>query len=75
MSEDHVIMRHRTLVMVEEVKPADGVPPFFEATGNAELQHYSDDSGGEWFECRCGEEFTSADEAHDHVVERQGREG
>jgi len=75
VSSEHAITRHRTLVAAEGVELADGVPPFFEETGNRELRDYSGDSGGEWFECRCGAEFTSAEEAHDHIVSEQEQEG
>jgi len=70
MTDQHRITVHKTLVKTIALTPTDnGIPPYFEETDDVELVDYSSDSGGQWYSCRCGKEFQTAEDAYNHLRE------
>lgn len=65
---EHRLTKYESLVRETPVSPA-GAGGGLTAVGKSVVEDYSEDSGGSWFSCSCGEQFHDESSAQDHIAE------
>lgn len=63
----HRLTLYESLVRKTPVAPATDAVELV-PTEDGQIEDYSDDSGGSWIECSCGESFHHPGKAWDHVM-------